>query len=64
MKLNKKLLDSEVKKIRQLMEDIDIVHSKDVMGGPWDANYLIRKKQGLTTYEKNGYELIQLFTLH
>ena len=57
MKPNKRLLEVELNKTRKLMEDMSIVNSGD-LGNNWDPSHVIRKTQGLTTYEKNGYSLI------
>ena len=59
MKLNKKLLNAELKKSKQLMEDMAIVNKGD-LGGTWSAEYYTRKQQGLSPYEKRGYILISL----
>jgi hypothetical protein len=60
MKPNKNLLNAELQKTRKLMEDISIVNKSDLdKAGNWNVSHILRKKEGLTTYEKNGYELIQ-----
>jgi len=60
MKPNKKLLDTELNKTRKLMEDIGIVNSGDLANNNWSANYHLYKKQGLSSFKKNGYVLTAL----
>lgn len=57
MKINNKLLKEELDKTKELMENIFYVNSKDLKN--WSANQNIKTAQGLTSYIKNGYDLIQ-----
>lgn len=58
MKPNKKLLEAELKKTRKLMEDISIVNKSDLdKAGHWNVPHIVKTKQGLTAFEKNGYTL-------
>jgi len=58
MKPNKKVLDAELKKVRKLMENISIVNKSDLdKAGHWNAPHIVKTKQGLTAFEKNGYTL-------
>ena len=58
MKPNKKLLQAEINKTKQLMEDISIVNKSDLdKAGHWNVPHIMNTKRGLTAYEKNGYIL-------
>ena len=61
MKPNQKLLEAELKRTRQLMEDISIVN-KGVLdkAGHWNVPHIVNVKKGLAAYEKNNYNLTPL----
>ena len=60
MNINPRILEQELKKTRQLMEDIAIVNSGDLYNNNWSANYHTNKKQGLEPFQKNKYVLTPL----
>lgn len=56
MKPNKKLLETELKKTRKLMEDMAIVNKNDI-NKIWSASFHLNRLKGNKPYFKNGYTL-------